>query len=116
MIASKVETNAPGGKPTAYTFDRNTTITWPTTAFILLRLWQFRGRAVERDVFTDTILKLQVKNSSTGRAATEDEISRQIDTSIAWKYIDLINDSVLLPTDRIQFEHDLLQFIASHLD
>lgn len=117
MVSGKAETNVPGGKPLVYKFDRDITISWPTTAFMLIQLWQFQGRAVERHVFIEKMLQLGIKNSSTGMTkATRDELSRQIDTSIAWGYINLINRSVLLPTDRIQFEHDLLKFIASHLD
>ena len=115
MMAEKAETDAPGGKPMVYKFARDTTISWPTTAFMVIRLWQFPGRAVEQQVFIEQMLKLGIKNSSTGSRATEDELLHQIATSITWKYIDLTNHSVLVPTDRVQFEHALLEFIASHL-
>jgi hypothetical protein len=116
MVSGKAETDTPGGKPSVYKFARDAAITWPTTAFILLQLWQFPGRAVEREVFIEKMLKLGVGNSSTGNRLTEDELRYQIATSIKWNYIDLVNNSVLVPTDRVEFEHALLEFIASHLN
>jgi len=116
MVSGKAETDAPGGKPTAYKFARDAAISWPTTAFILLHLWKFPGRAVERVVFIEKMLKLGIRNSSTGNTLTEDELRHQIATSIKLNYIDLVNNSVLVPTDRVEFEHALLEFIASHLN
>jgi len=114
IVFQKRQTNKPGGKPNVYTIAVNSIITWPSTAYMLVELARVRP-SIERTAFVRRMLELKIQNSSTGEIATQDEIERQLATCSEWGYINYINETVMLPSDRLKFELEYLKFVASHL-
>jgi hypothetical protein len=116
VVVKKMETNEPGGRPHSYAIDRDSIITWPSTATMLVELWKAQPvRSVERATFVEQMLQRNILNSSTGKPATENEILKQLKTSQDWGYIAYVNESVMLPGDRLEFELEYLEFVASYL-
>jgi hypothetical protein len=117
LAVTDSQTNMPGGRPKVYALDRDRIITWPSTAFMLVALWKTQPvRSIERDEFIERMVRQKILNSSTGKIADENGILKQLRTSREWGYIDYINETVMLPSKRLAFELEYLEFVASHLD
>ena len=116
VVVRPVETNEPGGKPNGYAIDRDHIVTWPSTAAMLIALWETEPvKQVEQSVFVEQVLQRKIPNSSTGKPATENEILKQVKTSHEWGYITYVNETVMVPSSRLEYELEYLAFVARHL-
>ena len=117
IVGRKFETNKKrGDRPLIYTLDRDNIITWPSTAFMLIQLWQTEFQAIERDDFVQQMLEKKIRNSSTpNRVADASGIIRQLNACADWGYIGYFNETVMKPSRRLEYELPYLEFVAAQL-
>jgi len=119
QLKSLVETNTAysGGKPSdVYTIALEKAVTWPTTARILVEIYDADDLTIEEDVLVTRIRKMRLKRSADGSELSEGGIKN----AIAWvaedkrdpPYIRREGD-LLTARPRLKFEIDYLRTIAA---
>ena len=99
-----------------YRLPKDTMVTWPASARLLLLLESDSRGTVERKVFAQRTVLLQMKNPDTGEAFTAEEIDQQIDycRDRHFPYIEEDSKGFIRATDRVLREQAFLEKIDEY--
>ena len=107
-----------GGKPKdVYTIMYEQAITWPTTARIVVEIYDADDQSIEEDILVRRILAMSFKRTKESTQLSEPAVR----SAVKWAcqeerkppYL-IREDDILIATRRLRFEIDYLKAIAEH--
>ena len=106
------------GAPLVYVMNDITTVTWPSTAFMLREVWRLKH--VEQTHLVQMMTDQKDVFFSANKSATADETRLEINKQIEWSkshdYLEHVehHPNELHFTRRLRYEYRLLEYIARH--
>jgi len=114
LEAIEVSHSGSGPRPLGYRLAPEKIITWPSTAAIVLALYNYPDHGpLERERFIEHIAGLGLVNEPTQAAPTKGQIEAQISACTQWNYIAEDQAGRLSSTRRVDDELEFLKAIAN---
>ena len=110
---SKGPTRSAGAPRDIYSLSESDIISWPTTARIVMEVWNAPGHHIDEERLIDKLASLQLRRDSDSPPIEKRDISMDIDYAISRKYLERFSRD-LRAEQRLRFEIEYLSQVAAH--